>query len=90
MQDGKLQTPDLVGRGELAVFVRSDATIAVTALTDVRFVLGSAVPHPHDLVMGYYSVHTSEAALAEGEREIARIGRQLRAGGVLSRRSKPT
>jgi hypothetical protein len=28
-------------------------------------------------------VHTSRAALSEGEREIARIGRALRARGVL-------
>jgi hypothetical protein len=36
--------------------------------------LGSAVKHPHDLVLGYYSVHTSKAALAQGEAEIQRIG----------------
>jgi hypothetical protein len=46
-------------------------------------VLGSAIKHPHPLVLGYYSVHTSEAALALGEVEINRIGQQLRAAGRL-------
>ena len=48
--------------------------------------LGSARQHPHDLVMGNYSVHTSEAALLQGELEIRRIGQQLRANGTLKRR----
>jgi hypothetical protein len=52
-------------------------------VSDARFVLGTAIPHPHDLYLGHYSVHTSPAALIEGEREIARIGRELRAKGVL-------
>jgi hypothetical protein len=41
------------------------------------------VKHPHELVMGYYSVHTSEAALAQGEAEIRRIGARLRQEGRL-------
>lgn len=52
-------------------------------MTDARFVLGTAIPHPHELYLGHYSVHTSSAALVEGEREIARIGLELRAKGVL-------
>jgi hypothetical protein len=36
-------------------------------------VLGSAVKHPHPLVSGTYSVHTSAAALEQGEREIVRL-----------------
>jgi hypothetical protein len=35
------------------------------------------VKHPHDLVLGYYSVHTSAKALAAGEAEIRRIGERL-------------
>jgi len=42
-------------------------------------VLGSAAKHPHELVLGYYSVHTSKATLEQGEAEIRRIGAQLRA-----------
>ena len=67
--------------GELAVFEESDSAIEFTAKGDTDFIVGSAVKHPHDLVLGYYSVHTSPAALQRGEAEIARIGRQLRADG---------
>lgn len=82
--DGSLCTPDPVDKGELAVFDQSDAAIEFEAVTDARFVLGTAIPHPHDLHLGYYSAHTSSAALMEGEREIERIGRELRAKGVVS------
>ena len=37
----------------------------------------------YDLVTGYYSVHTSEAALAKGESEIQRIGAQLRSAKLM-------
>lgn len=84
VMDGSLRTPDPVDKGELVVFDRSDAAITFEAETDARFVLGAAIPHPHDLYLGYYSVHTSRAALIESEREIERIGRELRAKGVLS------
>jgi redox-sensitive bicupin YhaK (pirin superfamily) len=83
VMDGSLHRPDRVDKGELAVFDESDAAIEFEAVTDARFVLGTAIPHPHDLHLGHYSVHTSPAALLEGEREIARIGRELRAKGVL-------
>ena len=81
--DGSLCTPQPVDKGELAVFDQSDAAIKFEAVTDARFVLGAAIPHPHHLHLGHYSVHTSRAALIEGEREIARIGRELRARGVM-------
>jgi hypothetical protein len=42
-------------------------------MVETEFVLGSPVPHRHDLVTGYYSVHTSQEALAAGERRIAEI-----------------
>ena len=83
VMDGRLCRPDPVDKGELAVFDESDAAIEFEAVTDARFVLGTAIAHPHDLHLGHYSVHTSAAALIEGEREIARIGRGLRVQGVL-------
>ena len=52
------------------------------------FVLGSAAKHPHDLALGNYSVHTSAAALRQGEAEIRRIGRELRDNGTL-RHARP-
>jgi hypothetical protein len=45
--------------------------------------LGSAVKHPHELMTGRYSVHTSSAALRAGEAEIRRIGSQLAAAGII-------
>jgi len=39
------------------------------------------IEHPHPLVLGCYSVHTSEEALEKGEDEIRRIGSRLRAQG---------
>jgi redox-sensitive bicupin YhaK (pirin superfamily) len=72
-----------VGTGELAVFEESGAAIDFVARGDTSFVLGSAVKHPHALVMGHYSVHTSKAALDQGEAEIRRIGARLREQGRL-------
>ncbi|MEJ6022279.1 pirin family protein [Ramlibacter sp. PS4R-6] len=65
----------------LAVFAECDAPIDFIAETDAGFAVASAVKHPYPLVLGYYSVHTSAQALAEGEARIARIGEQLRAEG---------
>ena len=49
--------------GELAIFEPSNNAIDIHAKTDADFVLGSAAPHTHDLVLGKYSVHTSRATL---------------------------
>ena len=80
---GKLATPESVDKGELAVFGASNRALEFEAVEDTGFVLGSAVKHPHDLVLGYYSVHTDERALARGEAKIAEIGKRLRAEGRL-------
>jgi redox-sensitive bicupin YhaK (pirin superfamily) len=86
--EGELRTPEVVPKGALAVFEESNGAIEFVANGDTAFVLGSAVKHPHDLVMGYYSVHTSEQALARGEAEIRRIGDRLRASGRLQQPSR--
>ena len=75
---GRLQTSEMVEAKELVVFEESEGSIFFEAKTDTSFMLGSAVKHPHDLVLGYYSVHTSETALIKGELEINRIGEELR------------
>ena len=80
---GRLWSSELIGKGQLAVFEESDAPIELEAEGETSFVLGSAIKHPHPLVLGNYSVHTSRAALAQGEAEINRIGQQLRAAGRL-------
>ncbi|MCU7370712.1 pirin family protein [Paucibacter sp. O1-1] len=66
---------------ELAVLNEGNAAINVIAEGATEFIVGTAVKHPHKLVLGHYSVHTSHAALQRGEQEIARIGEQLRVSG---------
>jgi redox-sensitive bicupin YhaK (pirin superfamily) len=83
VSEGALHRPEQILAGELAVFEESNNAIAIQADTASRFVLGSAVKHPHDLVLGRYSVHTTHAALAAGESEIQRIGNQLATAGIL-------
>jgi redox-sensitive bicupin YhaK (pirin superfamily) len=60
--------------GELVVFDQSTGSITFKALENAEFVLGSAVPHAHELVLGRYSVHTSPAALQQGEATIKQMG----------------
>jgi redox-sensitive bicupin YhaK (pirin superfamily) len=83
VSEGTLRTPEPIGEGELAVFEESNNAISVQADTASRFVLGSSAKHPHELVLGRYSVHTTRAALMAGESEIQRIGHQLAAAGLL-------
>ena len=52
---GSLLAPEGLHCGELAVFEESSHTIDFHAEVDTEFVLGSAVKHPHELVLGYYS-----------------------------------
>ena len=47
------------------------------AQSDAEFVLGSAVPHNYDLVLGSHSVHTSVEALRGAETRISEIHRRL-------------
>jgi len=75
---GALTAGEEVEAGELVAFESSGQAVDVVARAETRFVLGSAAPHPHELVLGSYSVHTSRAALTQGEAEIRRIGQQLR------------
>jgi redox-sensitive bicupin YhaK (pirin superfamily) len=82
MDQGRLYAPAPVDSGQLAVFEESDGgAIEVQAEGCASFVIGSAIKHPHTLVLGRYSVHTSLDALTRGEAEIRRIGQQLRAEG---------
>jgi len=81
VHDGLLRTSSRIPSGELAIFEPSEGSIDFVAEGNTTFVLGSAAKHPHDLVLGSYSVHTSAEALRRGESEIRRIGRELRAEG---------
>ena len=70
---GSVRIPDELQQGELVAFRPSSAPIEFEAQSDAEFVLGSAIPHDHDLVLGSHSVHTSAAALREAEAKIAAI-----------------
>jgi hypothetical protein len=84
VRDGALRASSRIPSGEIAIFAPSEQSIDFVAEGDTTFVLGSAAQHPHDLVLGNYSVHTSVQALSQGHAEIRRIGRELRADGKRS------
>ncbi|NPT60866.1 cupin domain-containing protein [Paraburkholderia elongata] len=77
VQRGELHVADELISDELVVFGESEDVIEFTADKESEFVLGSAVAHPHELVPGHYSVHTSSEALRAGEERITQIGAQV-------------
>lgn len=81
ISEGTLDTSSRITRGEVAIFEHGEAPIDFVADGDTQFVVGSAPRHPHPLVLGNYSVHTSRATLQQGEAEIRRIGTELRHSG---------
>jgi len=83
VHEGTLRTSSPIAAGEIAIFEPSEQSIDFVAQGNTGFVLSSAAKHPHDLVLGNYSVHTSSEALRRGESEIRRIGQRLRADGTL-------
>lgn len=76
---GALADAEPLTRGELGVFEQADEALAFEgdAQTGATFVVGSAVPHPHALHLGRYSVHTSAEALAAGERHIVELKQSI-------------
>jgi redox-sensitive bicupin YhaK (pirin superfamily) len=70
---GRLKAGDLVLEDELAMFEEGQGAIDLVADGPTEFVIGSAAKHPHPLVKGSYSVHTSAQALAEGEGRIVEL-----------------
>ena len=80
---GSVLIPDELQQGELAALKSSTAVIEFEAQSDAEFVLGSAVPHDYDLVLGSHSVHTSTEALREAEARISEIQTRLIQQGKL-------
>ncbi|KXU82408.1 pirin [Paraburkholderia monticola] len=77
---GRLSASETIEAGQFALFEEAaGAPIEVYAEEATSFVFGSAAKHPYPLVLGHYSVHTNADALAQGEAEIRRIGRELAA-----------
>ncbi|UCJ19143.1 pirin family protein [Pseudomonas sp. MM211] len=88
---GRLTSPDLIDAGEMVVFEAGNQAIRLTAgEEDAVFVIGSAAPHPYQLQLGNYSVHTNAEALVAGETRIAELGRRLREQQRAQPRSGPT
>jgi redox-sensitive bicupin YhaK (pirin superfamily) len=89
---GALNAGERVSNGELAIFDNSEAPITLEGVAGIgaTFVLGSAVPHPHPLHLGSYSVHTSAEALAAGERHIRELKQRLEASGDRRRETGST
>jgi redox-sensitive bicupin YhaK (pirin superfamily) len=74
VHSGALTAPEQVATGELVIFAEGNGSIRLSSDSGAGFVLGAAVKHPYDLVQGNYSVHTSAAALADGETKIKALG----------------
>jgi hypothetical protein len=83
---GVLSVPDGLRHGDLAAFEPSSEEVEFEALTDAEFVLGSAAPHEHDLVLGHYSVHTSLCPYVAGRASRCRGAHLLDQGAPRSRR----
>ncbi|MNR92788.1 Quercetin 2,3-dioxygenase [compost metagenome] len=75
LNTGRLRVGEAVLQREMAVFEDGSAPIEVLAEGDVEFVIASSARHPHPLVTGSYSVHTSHEALAKGEANIVALSR---------------
>jgi redox-sensitive bicupin YhaK (pirin superfamily) len=82
---GTVHAPDPVRRGELAIFAPGQEAVEFEAEAETEFMLGSAVPHPYELVTSYHSVHTSAEALAKGEQRIREIHEKLVRGSAVTR-----
>lgn len=78
VSEGTLVVDGAPLRRELAVFEDGEAPIEVVADGDVDFVIASAVKHPHPLVIGSYSVHTSRKSLVIGETGIEEVAATMR------------
>ena len=68
---------DELREGELVAFNPSNIAIEFEAQTAAEFVVGSAVPHDYDLMLGSHSVHTTAKALRDAESRIATIQARL-------------
>jgi redox-sensitive bicupin YhaK (pirin superfamily) len=74
---GTISVPDELREGDLAAFEPSSEAVEFEARTDGEFVIGSAVPHKHDLVLGSHSVHTTSAALSDAQAHLSAIRTRL-------------
>jgi redox-sensitive bicupin YhaK (pirin superfamily) len=78
---GALLADEARAAAELLVFSDGPGLIAVEALEDSRFLLGSAARLDQALVLGRSSVHSSVAALQRSAGRIRDLGEALRREG---------
>jgi redox-sensitive bicupin YhaK (pirin superfamily) len=74
---GTVSVPDELRSGDLAVFKPAGEAVEFEAHTEAEFVLGSAVQHKYDLVLGSHSVHTTRAALRNAQAHISALRKRL-------------
>jgi redox-sensitive bicupin YhaK (pirin superfamily) len=74
---GTVSVPDELRHGDLAAFEPSSQAVEFEARTDAEFVLGSAVRHKYDLILGSHSVHTTPAALRDAQTRLSAIRTRL-------------
>jgi redox-sensitive bicupin YhaK (pirin superfamily) len=74
---GTVSVPDELRHGDLAAFEPSSQAVEFEARTDAEFVLGSAVRHKYDLILGSHSVHTTPAALRDAQAHLSAIRTRL-------------
>jgi redox-sensitive bicupin YhaK (pirin superfamily) len=73
VNQGRLHTAGVILEQELAVFADGNAPIEIRSEGTTEFVIGSARKHPHALVLGPSSVHTSHEALLQGHARIIEL-----------------
>ena len=80
---GTLEAGTSVREGDMVIFEDGEDAITMQAGPggDAGFVLASAIPHPHELHLGNYSVHTSAQALQTGEARIEALRQRMVAAG---------
>lgn len=78
-----MSAPAAAHGGDLLAFDPSASPIDFVAQTDTTFMLGSGALHPHDLLTGPYSVHTSAETLRRGQAGIRERAQLLRQQGRL-------
>lgn len=81
LDEGSIHVSGETISNEIAIFDSHSAPLTLQAQGAVNFMLGSAVKHPHPLITGYYSVHTTKDALRIGEEGIKTVGERLKAEG---------
>jgi redox-sensitive bicupin YhaK (pirin superfamily) len=80
---GELEGDTAATAGEMLLFEKFEQpfTVQARASGDAVIVIGSAVPHAHELHLGRYSVHTSAESLVTGEANIERLRKLLSEAG---------